>query len=403
MDSKKDGLDKIARRRLLVGGAGAAAVLGAGEANAAAFQSGPAGAYVAPSSLAHLATLRSYQTKRSSSYDRTGGNADSVKVPPGATVPLLETEGPGMVTHIWFTISSKEQYHLKNLVLRAYWDGETDPSIEAPVGDFFGLALGEYFLYQSALTTVSSIKAMNCYFPMPFGKSARITASNEGKLQADAFYFNIDFVRFATLPPDMGYLHAQYRQATPCPGWTHDWSNEYAAEVNGKKNLNGEGNYVFFEAQGRGHFVGVTHGVVQNQEGWWGEGDEMIFLDGGTSPAITGTGTEDYYNGAWNFGGINGAEPFSYLHNGAPHIVDPERIGGRYCLYRWHLEDPVTFEKGIKVTIEHGHANNRSDSFFSTAYWYQNEPHLKFPPLPSAADRVPQVIAVGGPAAAKSS
>jgi Protein of unknown function (DUF2961) len=397
-------LRMIGRRKLLAGAAGVTAALGSANSADAAFQiQNPTSTNVPPSSLSHLASLRNYQARRSSSYDRSGGNADFFKVPAGATATLLDAEGPGMVTHMWCTISSKEEYHLKNLVLRAYWDGETNPSVEVPVGDFFGLTLGEYFLYQSALTTVSSIKAMNAYFPMPFARSARITVSNEGRLPADAFYSNIDFVRYASLPPDLGYFHAQYRQATPCPGWSHDWSKEDTRLINEKKNLNGEGNYVFFEAEGRGHFIGVTHGVVQNQEGWWGEGDEMIFFDKAASPAITGTGSEDYYNGAWDFGGINSAQPFSYLHNGAPHIVDAERIGGRYCLYRWHLEDPVTFEKAIKVTIEHGHANNRSDSFFSTAYWYQTEPHGKFPALPAAADRIPRVIAVGGPAGAKSS
>ena len=125
--------------------------------------------------------------------------------------------------------------------------------------------------------------------------------------------------------------------------------------VNDKKNLDGKDNYVFLEATGRGHFVGVTHAVLQNQDGWFGEGDDMIFIDGDTLPTINGTGTEDYYNGAWDFGG----QPFAYLHNGAPVIIDPhERIGGRYCLYRWHIESPITFEKSIKVTIEHGHAQS---------------------------------------------
>ena len=397
-------LPMIGRRKLLVGAAGVTAALGSGSVSDAAYQIQNSNAPdVPPSSLAHLAILRNYQARRSSSYDRSGGNADFLKVPVGVTMPLLETEGPGMLTHMWCTIGSKEEYHLKSLVLRAYWDGETDPSIEVPVGDFFGLSLGEYFLYHSALTTVAPVRAMNAYFPMPFAKSARMTVSNEGRLPADSFYFNIDFVRYSSLPPDLGYFHAQYRQATPCRGWTNEWTNQYSREINDKKNLNGEANYVFLEAEGRGHFVGVTQGVVQNQEGWWGEGDEMIFFDHASSPAITGTGTEDYYNGAYDFGGINGAQPFSYLHNGSPYIVDAERIGGRYCLYRWHLEDPVTFDKAIKVTIEHGHANHRSDSFFSTAYWYQTEPHRTFPALPVAAERIPRVIAVGGSAGAKSS
>ena len=351
-------------------------------------------------SLMELAILRNYQTRRSSSFDRTGGNADFAKIPAGQTIPLLEANGPGTITHIWFTINSHEEYHLKKLVLRAYWDGERDPSVEVPVGDFFGLGLGDYFLYQSALTTVSSIKAMNAYFPMPFTKSARLIMTNEGKRPTDSFYYNIDYVTMPELPAHAGYFHAQYRQATPCQGWTDSWTNEYAAPVNDKQNLLREGNYVFLEAQGRGHFVGVTHAVLQNQDGWFGEGDEMIFIDDNSKPAITGTGTEDYYNGAWNFGGPSGIEPFSYLHNGAPYVVSPEKVGGRYCLYRWHIESPITFEKQLKVTIEHGHANHRSDNFFSTAYWYQTEPHIQFPPLPKAENRVPRVIRVGGPGVA---
>ena len=124
-----------------------------------------------------------------------------------------------------------------------------------------------------------------------------------------------------------------------------------------------------------GQFVGVTQAVLQNQDGWFGEGDDMIFIDGDTTPTINGTGTEDYYNGAWDFG----AEAFACMHQGAPYIVDPERIGGRYCLYRWHTESPIAFEKSIRVTIEHGHANHQSDNFYSTAFWYQTGPHAEFP------------------------
>jgi hypothetical protein len=153
----------------------------------------------------------------------------------------------------------------------------------------------------------------------------------------------------------------------------------------GGKNLNGANNYVFLEAKGKGHFVGVTHSVVQNKDGWFGEGDDMIFIDGDALPTINGTGTEDYYNGAWDFGG----QSFAFEHNGAPLMVTPEKKGGRYCLYRWHTESPIAFEKSIRVTIEHGTDNDRSDNFYSTAYWYQTEPHAAFPALPAAADRVP--------------
>jgi hypothetical protein len=144
--------------------------------------------------------------------------------------------------------------------------------------------------------------------------------------------------------------------------------------VGDKKNLDGAGNYVFMEATGRGHFVGVTQAVEQNQDGWFGEGDDMIFIDGDALPTINGTGTEDYYNGAWDFGG----QPSPTSTTARRSFRPQERIGGRYCLYRWHIESPITFEKSIKVTIEHGHANHRSDNFYSTAYWYQTEPHAAF-------------------------
>ncbi len=351
----------------------------------------------APEELLALARLRNYSTRRSSSWDRTGGNNDAVPVDPGNAATLLDISGAGIVTHLWFTINSPDPMHLKNLVLRAWWDGESTPSVEVPIGDFFGLGLGDYFVYQSALLAVAPIKALNAYFQMPFAQSARLTLTNEGKIRTDNLYFAVDYVTMPGLPADIGRFHAQYRQAAPCHGWTNDWSNEYSEKVNDRKNLNGEGNYVFLEATGKGHFVGVTQAVLQNQEGWFGEGDDMIFIDGGAMPTINGTGTEDYYNGAWDFG----KEAFAYPHNGAPYMVDPERIGGRYCLYRWHIESPITFEKSIKVTIEHGHANNRSDNFYTTAYWYQTEPHAPFPALPPVAERVPRLLAVGGGAAAQ--
>jgi hypothetical protein len=331
--------------------------------------------------MAELARLKPYRALRSSSFDKTGANNDWVQIDPGATATLLETNGPGIVTHIWITINSPEPFHLKKLVLRAYWDNEKEPSVEVPVGDFFGLSLGDYFLYQSALTTVSSVKALNSYFTMPFARSARITVSNEGTQPARSFYFNVDHVSLKQLPSDLAYFHAQYRQATPCT----------PTNPPNPQNPLGKDNYVFMEAQGRGHFIGVTHGVVQTQEGWWGEGDEMIFIDGADHPVINGTGTEDYYNGAWDFGGSNSGTPFAYLRNGAPFMANPEHTGGRWCLYRWHLEDAIPFDKSIKVTIEHGHANDRADNFYSTAYWYQTEPHAAFPPLPPAQDRVPVV------------
>jgi len=393
-----------ARRKVLGSIVSGAALLGlnaAGAAASATKKSDVAPPPAAPDTgspeeLFAMARLRNYKTRRSSSWDRTGANGDAIHVEAGQSATLLEATGAGVVTHIWITIDSKDPMHLKNLVLRAWWDGEASPSVEVPVGDFFGLGLGEYYVYQSALLAVAPVKALNAYFQMPFASAAKITVSNEGKMRADNFYFAVDYVTMAGLPADVGRFHAQYRQAAPCKGWTDDWTNEYDELTNGKKNLDGKENYVFLEATGKGHFVGVTHAVEQNQNQWFGEGDDMIFIDGDELPTINGTGTEDYYNGAWDFG----LQSFAYPHNGAPYIVDPERLGGRYCLYRWHTESPITFDKSIKVTIEHGHANHRSDNFYSTAYWYQTEPHAAFPALPEAAARVPKIFRVGGAGAA---
>jgi hypothetical protein len=399
--------DSFPTRRKLLGAmasvAGASTLLGTTTAAAAMPQNKRLEASAPPEvaeprELFALARLRSYKARRSSSWDRTGGNADAVPVDVGQSATILDVTGAGVITHIWFTISSHDQMHLKNLVLRAWWDGEPSPSIEVPIGDFFGLGLGEYFTYQSALLTVAPMKALNAYFQMPFDRSARITVTNEGKEKTDSLYYAVDYIALPGLPEGLGRFHAQYRQAAPCKGWTNNWANNWDDPVDGKKNLDGAGNYVFLEATGRGHFVGVSQAVLQNQEEWFGEGDDMIFIDGDTEPTINGTGTEDYYNGAWDFGG----QPFSYPHNGAPFIIDPERIGGRYCLYRWHIESPIAFEKSIKVTIEHGHANHRSDNFYTTAYWYQTEPHAEFPALPPIAERVPRVMAVGGGAGAQS-
>jgi hypothetical protein len=383
-----------ARRRLLGSMASGAALLGLGAAGSAAAAPAPISSEHAPDELFALARLRGYKSRRSSSWDRSGGNGDSVPVAAGQTATLLDLTGAGVVTHVWFTINSSDHMHLKNLVLRAWWDGESSPSVEVPIGDFFGLGLSEYYTYQSALLAVAPIKALNSYFQMPFATAARMTVTNEGTVRTDNLYFAVDYVTLDALPGDLGRFHAQYRQAAPCKGWTDNWRNNWDAPVGDRKNLDGAENYVFLEAAGKGHFVGVTHAVEQNQEGWFGEGDDMIFIDGDSLPTINGTGTEDYYNGAWDFAG----QPFGFMHNGAPYIVDAERIGGRYCLYRWHIESPLAFEKSIRVTMEHGHANHRSDNFYSTAYWYQTEPHAAFPTLPAPADRAPRIYAAGGPA-----
>jgi hypothetical protein len=229
-------------------------------------------------------------------------------------------------------------------------------------------------LYQSEPLAVGADKALNCFFPMPFRKHARITVTNEGKERIDALYWNIDWRKFAAPGPEMkAYFHAQYRQATPNP-----------AVPGAKLNLDGTNNYVWMEAKGRGQFVGVTMSVIENADGWWGEGDDMFFIDGEKLPSINGTGTEDYFLGAWDFGG----KAFAYGLFGAP-VVGPEKKDSRWSVYRFHLDTPIPFTKSLRATIEHGHANDRGDNFYSVAYWYQVEPHAAFPALPAVDARIP--------------
>ena len=363
------------RRRGFLRAAAAAAVA----QSAATAQTGsPSGAVALP----NYARAQNYKSLKQSSYDRTGGNSDRWPIAPGATQELFRSDGPGVITHIWFTIAAQSANHLKEIVIRAYWDGASRPSVETPVGDFFGLNLGQYVIYQSAYLNCSSIKALNCYFAMPFRRSALITATNEGKQPVGSFYSNIDYKITPSLPDDIVYFHAQYRQKTP---------NQAVKFAPGEKELNNDAknNYVFAETRGRGHLMGITMGVLQNTDNWFGEGDDMIFIDDETKPAIIGTGTEDYINGAWDFGGRDGAVPFAHLYNGAQYIQSAEHGGGRYLLYRWHGDNPVTFERYLKHTIEHGHADDRGDNFYSVCYWYQTQPYTDFPPLPPVSDRIP--------------
>jgi hypothetical protein len=341
----------------------------------------------------NLTVQQAYTVHRASSADPTGANVDWRKVDPGETLTVLDAEGPGLVSHIWFTINSPEPYHLKRIVLRIYWDGEENPSVEAPIGDFFGLGLGYYHPWESEMLSVGSVKDLNCFFPMPFQRHARITVTNEGKRAVKALYYNIDYrIDETTLAPGTLYFHAQYRQAQPNRGWTNKWTSNAQPLVNKRANLTGQENYVWLEAKGSGQYAGVTMSILQNQDDWWGEGDDMFFVDGAMKPTISGTGAEDYFLGAWGFKD----HPFSYQLYGAP-IVGKGRAGARSSVYRFHLDSPIVFRTSFKATIEHGNANHRSDNYYSVAYWYQTEPHDRFPALPPVEQRLPVLEQVGGP------
>jgi hypothetical protein len=359
--------------------------------------------------LSQLPFLKTYTQERISSYDRTGGNDDGNwknPIKPGETRTIGDVVGPGVITHMWFTIATPERYHLKKIVLRMYWDGDTIPAVEAPIGDFFGLGLGEYFMYESGPLSVGSQKALNCFFPMPFRQRARITITNDGSQPISAFYYNLDWQKHRSLPEDVSYFYAEYRQATPTPGWTADWKQNSDKKVNDHPNLDGEKNYVIVEVEGRGHYVGVTHNILQNQGDWWGEGDEMIFIDDKAKPYINGTGSEDYYLGAWCYGNC-GISPFgsnyptfAYRNYGNP-VNGGDNRGAKWMVYRFHTDSPIPFQKYFKMTIEHGHANHRSDNFSTVAYWYQQGSHKLRKPLPPVDERIPRMVNVEGPTMGK--
>jgi hypothetical protein len=312
--------------------------------------------------LKGLGQKQDYRSRRVSSYDRSGGNRDSVVIEPGKTAVLAEIEGPAAIHHIWTTIAA-EPFYGRKIVLRIYWDGEKSPSVEAPIGDFFGVGHGLNRNFTSLPITCSSEgRARNCYWYMPFRRSCRITARNEGTRAVDAFYYYIDYRELPDLPADTPTFHAQYRQ-------------EFPPEA--------RRNYLLLEAEGAGHYVGCNLSVLQRAMGWWGEGDDMIRVDGESKPSLHGTGSEDYFSDAWGMREGRG------LFYGCPLQEEDFQAGSKATVYRFHVPDPVPFKKSIEVTIEHGHANDRGDLLSSVAYWYQAEPHRAFRPFPPVAERLP--------------
>ncbi len=319
--------------------------------------------------LASLPYLRTCKTLRESSWDRTGGNKDAIEIGPGDSATLAEIKGPGIIRHIWFTIGSADPQHLRKILLRMYWDGEEKPSVESPVGDFFGVGHGMAKHFISLPLTMTTGRGYNCYFPMPFQERAEIAVLNECEGDVKAFYYHIDYELHDQLDDDLGYFHAK-------------WRRELTKASKSTFNTDGKSNYLILKARGRGQYVGCTISVNGLRPGWWGEGDDMIFIDGEKwPPSIHGTGTEDYFNAAWGFN-----REFYGPYHGFP-LKGPDDWTGSHSMYRFHIEDPVVFKKSILVSIEHGHANNRGDDWSSVAYWYQTEPHIEFYEMPSADER----------------
>lgn len=342
------------------------------------------------SPLGGLPRLRHCISRRASSWDRTGGNDDRLHIQAGDTAVLAHIRGAGSINHVWMTLNCDEEHYLRKAVLRMYWDGEALPSVEVPLGDFFGVGHATTRSFASLPLAMSPLdgRALNCFFPMPFSEGARIEVASECSRREIVLYFYVDYELYDELPSGLGRFHSQWRRQNPCDG-VMDEGIDNDEFINQGINLSGDGNYVVMEASGQGHYVGCSLNVHNlrdtNEWNWYGEGDDMIFIDGEPfPPSLHGTGTEDYFCSAWS-----PTEPFSTPYYGLA-MAGGDNWSGKISLYRFHIEDPICFRKSIRVTIEHGHANRRSDDWSSTAYWYQTEPHAPFPKLPDVSKRLPR-------------
>ncbi len=315
---------------------------------------------------ARLPFLKHSRMVQVSSYDTTGGNNDRISLQPGETAVIARLPGPGVITRIWVTIDSRDPYFLRRIVLRMYWDGEQHPSVEVPIGDFFGTGF-EYRHYVSQFVGMTS-GGYYCYFPMPFNQSACIEVENQTGQEVYAFYYQIDYQQLEKpLPKEVAYFHA----------WWH-------REI---RTTPGE-NYLVLEAHGRGHFVGMNLSMQSYRRSlWFLEGDEMVYVDGETFPSVYGTGTEDYFTSGWYFNRGEFAAPYHGL------ILKDDSLA-RIAAYRFQVGDAIPFRKSLKFTIEHGHANSVEADYSSTAYWYQKEPHRPFPPMLKASLRIPLRVVV---------
>ncbi len=365
-------------------------------------------------SLDTLFFLNRCKSRRASSFDRSGGNHDWLDIPAGETKTFAEISGCGIIRHIWCTdwvgdtAWVPEPHSLRKLVLRIYWDDELLPSVEVPLGDFFGIGFGLQMTYCSAAfsMTPQDGRGLNCYFSMPFARHARFTLENACDNPCN-FYFYIDYEEYASLPSgEIGYFHACWRREADTMGWAPKEPgllDREKASVPGEpawlpkawltKNTDGKDNYVILDAVGRGKFVGcnLNIDVFERQANeWYGEGDDMFFVDGEPwPPSLHGTGTEDYFSTAFC-----PTQEYCSPYSGLTVYSGKEagfKFGGKNSMYRLHILDPIYFEKSLLFSMEHGHANKLSNDYSSTAYWYQTEPHKPFEKLPDVSGRLPRV------------
>ena len=344
------------------------------------------------SSINDIFIKKHSKRKRISSYDRTGGNDDRYHIKPNEKMVIADILECGLINHIWMTLmvdnEKQDPFLLRKVVLRCYWDDEQNPSVLTPVGDFFGMghARSENFVSVPLQMSPQDGKALNSWWPMPFSKRAIVEIENNCEIDL-IIYFYIDYETMDKLPEGSLRFHAKWHRECPTKGKDINEFKNHHEWVSSGENKTGKNNYLVLEAKGEGHYCGANLNIHNTNKSemwdWPGEGDDMIFIDGEDFPSIHGTGTEDYINTAW--------APKVEYHAPYHGVILPgdDNWKGMITYYRYHILDPITFQKEIKVTIEHGHNNHRSDDWSSTAYWYQNEPHQKFEEILYVNERLP--------------
>jgi len=348
------------------------------------------------SSLASLPRLRNYRSRRISSYDRTGGNMDAWLIKGGERKVIAEIEGPACIKHIWMTLGIPQEDYLRRIVLRFYWDGCSEPSVECPIGDFFGMGHGmrKNFISLPLQMSPQDGKGFNSWWPMPFKSRAIIEVENQGEKEY-WHYFHVDYELYDSIKAveDLAYFHVQWRREADTEGWAYKerFSRETMMRDPRWYNKDGKHNYVILEAEGNGIYCGAHLDIdcfVRNPDDWYGEGDDMVFIDGEEwPPSIHGTGTEDWFNCAYcPQQEYNAPYHGVILYNGTKEWPWKRK----QTVYRYYIEDPIRFYKSIRVTIEHGHANTLTLDISSTAYYYLSEPKRGGPPLPPVKDRLPR-------------
>lgn len=315
-------------------------------------------------------------------------------IEPGEEKILADIKGAGIIRHMWMTVtdklSEKNRFVFRDLVLRMYWDGEKTPSVECPLGDFFCCGFGRSYPVNSVPITVIPRHGFNSYFAMPFAKGARITLENQNEEAIPSFFYQIDYTCMDELPEDMGYFHAQWRRS--------------------KITESGKDHVILDGVKGRGQYIGTFLALSALERYWWGEGEVKFYLDGDKEyPTICGTGTEDYFGGAWSFAKIGSGRmeeqtyqtaflgyPFYARHDeGIYNDYHNDDCPPMRALYRFHIPDPIYFKQDIKVTLQqigcyHGGLFERQDDVSTVAYWYQSEPHVEFPMLSGRKEREPR-------------